>query len=76
MNNESKITTGGDFHELLMSQSADVVNKILYKDFFEQMDKKICSGNISEPTKILSELKKVFLNHFHLELDIYKYDDT
>lgn len=76
MNDEGKITTGGDLHELLMSQSADVVNKILYKDFFEQMDKKICSGNISEPTKILSELKKVFLNHFHLELDIYKYDDT
>jgi|GEM_PF-6612136 len=76
MSDEEKITTEEDIHTLLMSQSADVVNKILYKDFFEQMDKRICSGNISEPTKILSELKKVFINHFHLELDIYKYDDV
>lgn len=73
---DEKITAQEDLHSLLMSQSADVVNKILYKDFFEQMDKRICSGNISEPVRILSELKKVFLSQFQLELDIYKYDGT
>lgn len=74
MDENEKITTHEDLHSLLMSQSAEVVNKILYKDFFEQMDKRICREQISEPVRILSELKKIFVSHFNLSLDIYKYD--